>query len=192
MVPIHMTPQGDARIARLRQPVVVQKEREGRDRQALDGAELGPETVAVHVQLSHVGIAAEEPVDLLEIDVLDHAVRQGRGAGAQGIEGLLVLAEPHVADETRVVPDDPLAAKLVELNKAWVEASSDEKRTEIWHQILEINADQVFSIGIVAGVPQPIVVNNALQNVPERGVYNWDPGAHFGIYRPDTFWFKKG
>ena len=29
-----------------------------------------------------------------------------------------------------------------------------------------------------------------LMNVPEQGLYNWDPGAFFGIYRPDTFWFK--
>jgi peptide/nickel transport system substrate-binding protein len=26
-------------------------------------------------------------------------------------------------------------------------------------------------------------------NVPEEAVYNWEPGAQFGIYRPDTFWF---
>lgn len=87
--------------------------------------------------------------------------------------------------------DLPPAQKLVDLNKAWIEASSDQAREDIWHEILELNADQVFSIGIVAGVPQPVVVNNALQNVPEQGVYNWDPGAHFGIYRPDTFWYKK-
>jgi peptide/nickel transport system substrate-binding protein len=24
--------------------------------------------------------------------------------------------------------------------------------------------------------------------VPEEGFYNWDPGAFFGIYKPDTFW----
>lgn len=87
--------------------------------------------------------------------------------------------------------DDPIVAQLVRLNKAWVEAASDDLREKIWHQILEINSDQVYSIGIAAGVPQPIVVNNALRNVPKAGVYNWDPGAHFGIYRPDTFWFKR-
>ncbi len=54
--------------------------------------------------------------------------------------------------------------------------------------MLEIHAEQVFSIGLVAGVKQPIVVKNRLRNVPEEGVFNWDPGAHFGIYRPDTFW----
>ena len=27
--------------------------------------------------------------------------------------------------------------------------------------------------------------------MPEKGIYNWDPGAFFGIYRPDTFWFSE-
>ena len=39
------------------------------------------------------------------------------------------------------------------------------------------------------GVLQPIVVNAKLRNVPEEGIYNWDPGAFFGIYKPDGFWF---
>ena len=30
-----------------------------------------------------------------------------------------------------------------------------------------------------------------LRNVPVEGVYNWDPGAHFGIYQPDTFWWDN-
>ena len=30
-----------------------------------------------------------------------------------------------------------------------------------------------------------------VRNVPEQGVYNWDPGAHFGLYMPDTFWFDN-
>jgi peptide/nickel transport system substrate-binding protein len=38
---------------------------------------------------------------------------------------------------------------------------------------------------------QPIVVRDSLRNVPKEGIYNWDPGAHFGIYRPDTFWFDR-
>ncbi len=55
--------------------------------------------------------------------------------------------------------------------------------------MLRIWADEVFSIGTVAGVLQPIVVNAKLRNVPEQGIYNWDPGAYFGIYKPDGFWF---
>jgi peptide/nickel transport system substrate-binding protein len=26
-------------------------------------------------------------------------------------------------------------------------------------------------------------------NVPKEGLYNWDPRAQIGIYRPDTFWY---
>ena len=32
------------------------------------------------------------------------------------------------------------------------------------------------------------VVNRTLRNVPPKALYNWDPGAYFGIHRPDTFW----
>ena len=55
---------------------------------------------------------------------------------------------------------------------------------------LELHAEQQFTIGVVSGVPQPVVARQTLMNVPEQGFYNWDPGAFFGIYRPDTFWFK--
>ena len=54
--------------------------------------------------------------------------------------------------------------------------------------MLRIWADEVFSIGLIAGVPQPVVVSTRLRNVPVEGMYNWDPGAHFGMYKPDTFW----
>ena len=63
------------------------------------------------------------------------------------------------------------------------------EHARIWHEMLQIWADEVFSIGTVAGVLQPVVVNDRLRNVPEQGIYNWDPGAHFGIYKPDGFWF---
>ena len=59
----------------------------------------------------------------------------------------------------------------------------------IWREMLDIWTDQVFTIGLISGTLQPVVVNRRLRNVPEHGLYNWDPGAHFGIYEPDTFWF---
>jgi peptide/nickel transport system substrate-binding protein len=84
--------------------------------------------------------------------------------------------------------DDPLAQELWQLNTAWRQASSNDDRARIWRRMVEINADQVYSIGIIAGVKQPIVVSGRLRNVPQRGLHNWDPGAFFGVYRPDTFW----
>ena len=88
-------------------------------------------------------------------------------------------------------PDMPHAVELFELNNAWLTATDRARREEIWHKMLSIHADQVFTIGLVSGVQQPVIVRNDLRNVPAEGIYNWDPGAHFGIYRPDTFWFDR-
>ena len=87
--------------------------------------------------------------------------------------------------------DMPEARELLELNSKWKTAGSEGERTRIWQRMLAINADQQFTIGIVADVPQPVVVSNHLENVPEKGIYAWEPGAHFGIYKPDTFWFDN-
>ena len=79
----------------------------------------------------------------------------------------------------------------MELVDRWKQATDDAERRQIWHRMLDIHREQVFTIGIVNRVPHPVVVNNHLHNVPEKGFYNFDPGAYFGIYRPDTFWFDE-
>jgi peptide/nickel transport system substrate-binding protein len=89
-------------------------------------------------------------------------------------------------------PDIAEAAELMKLLEAWRKAGSRAEREKIWHQMLGIHCDQQFTIGVVSGVAQPVVVRNTLRNVPEKGMYNWDPGAFFGIYRPETFWFADG
>ena len=91
--------------------------------------------------------------------------------------------------EAGEAPDMPVAQELLALYEDWRLATALEEQRRIWHRMLEINADQVFSIGIIAGVPQPVAVRERLNNVPEEAIYNWDPGAQLGIYRPDTFWF---
>ena len=88
-------------------------------------------------------------------------------------------------------PDEPEAAKLLELFKAWrgapIPRSGARSGTRSW----QIYGDQVYSIGLISGVMQPVAVRQTLRNVPEEAVYNWEPGAQFGIYRPDTFWFEQ-
>jgi len=88
-------------------------------------------------------------------------------------------------------PDLPAAEKLYQLYQDWLAATDVGAQETIWHQMLQIWADQVFTIGLIAGVLQPVVVSDKLRNVPADGMYNWDPGAHFGIYKPDGFWFAE-
>jgi len=89
-------------------------------------------------------------------------------------------------------PDLPSAIRLKDLYQSWLAASEGDEHARIWHQMLQTWAEQVYSIGLIAGVQQPVVVNTLLRNVPTEGMYNWDPGAHFGIYKPDGFWFDQG
>jgi peptide/nickel transport system substrate-binding protein len=89
-----------------------------------------------------------------------------------------------------VLADIPEVVELSKLFATWRASSSTEERENIWHRMLKIHADQQFVIGTVCGVPQPIVARTSLMNVPERGLYNWDPGAYFGIHRMDSLWFK--
>ena len=84
--------------------------------------------------------------------------------------------------------DMELPQELMALYKDWRVARDRTGKERIWTRMLEIHADQVFTIGLIGGVLQPVVVSNRLKGVPQEGIYNWDPGAFFGIYKPDTFW----
>jgi peptide/nickel transport system substrate-binding protein len=88
-------------------------------------------------------------------------------------------------------PDEPEAKKLLELFDAWRAARDSEERAALWHEILPLYSDQVYSIGLISGVLQPVAVRQNLHNVPKEAVYHWEPGAQFGVYRPDTFWFDQ-
>jgi peptide/nickel transport system substrate-binding protein len=86
-------------------------------------------------------------------------------------------------------PDMGPARELLDLYKAWNRSPTARERGDIWRRMLDIHAEQVFAIGLVSGVPQPVAVSRKLMNVPAEAIYAWDPGAHLGILRPDEFWF---
>jgi len=81
--------------------------------------------------------------------------------------------------------------QLKALLDEWFRVPGRARRKEIWQEMLAIWSDQLFTIGIISGAMQPVVVNAKLRNVPDEAMYTWDPGAHFGIYGPDTFWFDE-
>jgi peptide/nickel transport system substrate-binding protein len=89
-------------------------------------------------------------------------------------------------------PTVPAAVDLVNLYKEWQSAATTEERAEIWHRILSIYTDNVFSIGIVNATLQPVVASAKLKNLPAKGLYSFNPTCYFGVYMPDTFWFDRG
>ena len=85
----------------------------------------------------------------------------------------------------------PEAERLMELSYNWNHTADPQERSDIWMEMLDIHAQNQFAIGILSEAPQPVVVSDRLRNVPETANWAWDPGAHFGGYRPDTFWFDE-
>ncbi|UWR21956.1 ABC transporter substrate-binding protein [Sulfitobacter sp. S190] len=86
--------------------------------------------------------------------------------------------------------DMEAAERLMQLDYDWAHTDDTAKRARIWDEMLEIHANQQFGIGILAAAPQPVVVSKRLRNVPEKGIWAYDPGAHFGIHRMDEFFFE--
>jgi peptide/nickel transport system substrate-binding protein len=87
--------------------------------------------------------------------------------------------------------DLTVAQELLKLDAAWNAAKTMAERKTAWDKMLAIHAEQQFIIGTVSGVMQPIVVSASLRNVPQQGVFSWDPGGQFGMYRMDEFWFAQ-
>jgi len=81
------------------------------------------------------------------------------------------------------------AQRLMDAYTLWLGADDASGRESAWRAILGTHVDEVLTIGLIAEVRQPIVVKDKLKNVPEEGVWGWDPGANFGIYGMDTFFF---
>ena len=97
----------------------------------------------------------------------------------------------ETAGSAGIEADMPMAKRLIDLNRAWRVAKDDSERREIWHEMLKIHSEQMYSIGVLNAVPQPVIISNALRNIPEIGIYSWEPSSYFGIYKPDSFWFTE-
>ncbi len=83
------------------------------------------------------------------------------------------------------------AARLEALYSEWLVSGNAQERRRIWGEMLSIHAEETLRIGLISAVKQPVVVSKRLHNVPQVGIYGWDPGAQFGIHRMDEFWLER-
>ncbi|MEE9315420.1 MAG: ABC transporter substrate-binding protein [Rhizobiaceae bacterium] len=88
-------------------------------------------------------------------------------------------------------PTLPKVAELAKLYRQWRKAVDYETQEKIWSKMLGIFTDQVFTIGIVSGGLQPIIVSKKLHNVPKEAVWAFEPTLYFGHYQPETFWLSE-
>ncbi len=99
--------------------------------------------------------------------------------------GLWVQSSGHEGQKI----DMPDVQKLEDLYRDWRHADTVDRQREIWREMLRINADGAYAIGIVNGTRQPVVVSNRMRNVPDTGLFSFEPGSFFGMYMPDTFFY---
>jgi peptide/nickel transport system substrate-binding protein len=88
-------------------------------------------------------------------------------------------------------PELPEAKALIELLGQWRQTSDMTARSDIWHKMLEIYTQQVFSIGIVNAAHQPVLYSAHLRNVPEKALFGFSPTCYLGVYMPDAFWYGE-
>jgi peptide/nickel transport system substrate-binding protein len=101
-----------------------------------------------------------------------------------------IFVESHGEKGTKA--DVKEAEELSALYDQWHKSTDTQARAEIWQKMLSLYTSQVFSIGIVNATLQPIVTSSNLRNMPDKGIYSFDPTCYLGAYGVDTFWFDKG
>lgn len=87
--------------------------------------------------------------------------------------------------------DLPEAQALTALYKRWMSTSDDAEQARIWKEMLRNRAENLWSIGTVAGAIQPIVVKAGLRNLPTKATYSWEPTSMLGVYRIDELYWDR-
>ena len=68
-------------------------------------------------------------------------------------------------------PDMAEPKMLLDLYLKWYDSTDETEREKIWHEMLKVHADQVYTIGVVNTTFQPIVARSNLKNIPEKGPF---------------------
>ena len=85
--------------------------------------------------------------------------------------------------------DHPLRRSMELLEEAYG-ATTREAQREIFNNIFDIAAENVWSISITTSPPHPVVVKNDLKNVPRKAAYSgrFHPPSNAGL---ETYYFKE-
>jgi len=79
--------------------------------------------------------------------------------------------------------------ELIDLYEKAISSPDEDERAEIASKMLQSNAENVWTIGTVANVKLPVVVNDNLKNVPESYFTNFAFASNF---YPEVWYFEGG
>jgi peptide/nickel transport system substrate-binding protein len=88
---------------------------------------------------------------------------------------------------------EPLpGSPLFEIWDLWEQVkveADEEKRTALFKQLMDINKEQMLSIGIVGEAPDLFITKNNFRNVPS-GLVQDDPLRAIGLGQPPQFFIR--
>lgn len=80
--------------------------------------------------------------------------------------------------------------ELIDIFNAMQRTTDEDERVQLLQQLLQRQAENLWTLGTVGNAPFVIVVQNAVRNVPETGWWGWD--GYFGYpYHPEQFYIDR-
>jgi len=80
--------------------------------------------------------------------------------------------------------------RLLEWYEKMIAARSHQERVEYGKKILASQAENLWTIGTVGLVPQPIIARKNMKNIPEKGIYGWDT-LYTAPFHPEQFFYEQ-
>ncbi|MFW6269360.1 MAG: ABC transporter substrate-binding protein [Bacillota bacterium] len=80
--------------------------------------------------------------------------------------------------------------KLLDYQKNLLSSPDPEERDQAAVNLIEAQADNLWTIGTVGMAPQPLIISNRLKNVPKKGIWDFGP-RNMNPYMPDQFYLEE-
>jgi peptide/nickel transport system substrate-binding protein len=84
-------------------------------------------------------------------------------------------------------------AEIKELLRWWEQlrrATDEAERIEMGKKILRSQAENLWALGVIGLGPHPVIVSDALRNVPRQGYWGWDSRWTWPYY-PETWYLDR-
>jgi peptide/nickel transport system substrate-binding protein len=80
--------------------------------------------------------------------------------------------------------------KVLDLFDQIVVTVDQEEQVKLWHEIMELNRENLWTVGISTDAPQPVIVKNNFRNVPEDAVSDFQM-LTIGNMTPEQFYIRQ-
>ena len=66
-----------------------------------------------------------------------------------------------------------------------------EEKNELFHRILELQAENIWVLGLVGGVKETLIVKNHLRNVPDESIFDSLVGRYIGLTAAEQYFIRQ-